>query len=75
VVDFLPRRWMFPPVEGHDSDDEVELRRASDEEPFSALAFKIMSDPFVGHVTPTFAFIPAFSKAWQLRYTTHEVNA
>ena len=31
--------------------EEVELRRASDDAPFSALAFKIMSDPFVGHVT------------------------
>ncbi|HET6145030.1 MAG TPA: elongation factor G [Candidatus Acidoferrales bacterium] len=51
VVDFLPSPLDVPPVEGTTSDDEVELRRASDEDPFSALAFKIMSDPFVGHVT------------------------
>src|SRR3979411_2092304 len=51
VVDFLPSPLDVPPVEGTTADDEVELRRASDEEPFSALAFKIMSDPFVGHVT------------------------
>jgi elongation factor G len=41
-----------PPLEGTNPlTDEVELRRASDDAPFSALAFKIMSDPFVGHVT------------------------
>jgi elongation factor G len=51
VVDFLPSPLDVPPVEGTTADGEVELRRASDDQPFSALAFKIMSDPFVGHVT------------------------
>jgi elongation factor G len=52
VVDFLPSPVDVPPVEGTNPDnDEVELRRAGDDQPFSALAFKIMSDPFVGHVT------------------------
>ena len=52
VVDYLPSPLDVPPVEGVDpANDEVLLRRASDDEPFSALAFKIMSDPFVGHVT------------------------
>jgi elongation factor G len=51
VVDFLPSPLDVPPVEGTTPDDEIELRRASDEQPFAALAFKIMSDPFVGHVT------------------------
>ena len=52
VIDFLPSPVDVPPVEGANPDtDEVELRRASDDQPFSALAFKIMSDPFVGHVT------------------------
>ncbi len=51
VVDFLPSPLDVPPVEGTTANDEVELRRASDDDPFSALAFKIMSDPFVGHVT------------------------
>ena len=51
VVDYLPSPLDVPPVEGTTPDDEVVLRRASDDEPFSALAFKIMSDPFVGHVT------------------------
>ncbi|SHF82911.1 elongation factor G [Caldanaerobius fijiensis DSM 17918] len=49
VVDFLPSPVDIPPVKGMlpDSDEEVE-RRASDDEPLSALAFKIMADPFVG---------------------------
>src|SRR6202158_3628185 len=51
VVDYLPSPLDVPPVEGTTSDDEVELRRASDDQPFAALALKIMSDPFVGHVT------------------------
>jgi elongation factor G len=52
VVDYLPSPVDVPPVEGMNPEsEEVELRRASDDQPFSALAFKIMSDPFVGHVT------------------------
>jgi elongation factor G len=52
VVDYLPSPIDVPPVEGVNPEtDETVLRRASDEQPFSALAFKIMSDPFVGHVT------------------------
>ena len=52
IVDYLPSPLDVPPVDGIDADkDEPVLRRASDEQPFSALAFKIMSDPFVGHLT------------------------
>src|SRR5579883_1331257 len=52
VVDYLPSPLDVPPVEGvNPGNDEPELRRAADDQPFSALAFKIMSDPFVGHVT------------------------
>ncbi len=52
VVDYLPSPLDVPPVEGTLPDsDEVVLRRASDDQPFSALAFKIMTDPFVGQVT------------------------
>jgi len=52
VIDYLPSPVDVPPVEGVNPDnDEPALRRASDDQPFSALAFKIMSDPFVGHVT------------------------
>jgi elongation factor G len=52
VVDYLPSPLDVPPVEGTDpATDQVVLRRAADDQPFAALAFKIMSDPFVGHVT------------------------
>src|ERR1700730_6707989 len=52
VVDYLPSPMDFPPVEGTTIDGaEPELRRASDDQPFAALAFKIMTDPHVGHLT------------------------
>ena len=52
VVDYLPSPLDVPPVEGQaPGSEEPLLRRASDDQPFSALAFKIMSDPYVGHVT------------------------
>ncbi len=52
VIDYLPSPMDVPPVEGTTLDgDDPELRRAADDQPFSALAFKIMTDPFVGHVT------------------------
>jgi len=52
VVDFLPSPVDVPPVEGMTPDgSEAELRRASDDQPFAALAFKIMTDPYVGHLT------------------------
>jgi len=52
IIDYLPSPLDVPPLEGINPDnDETVLRRASDDAPFSALAFKIMSDPFVGHVT------------------------
>src|SRR5579871_4418316 len=51
VVDFLPAPNDIPPVVGKDLDGKQVERRASDAEPFSALAFKIMNDPFVGTLT------------------------
>ncbi|MDF1496665.1 MAG: elongation factor G [Patescibacteria group bacterium] len=50
VVDYLPSPLDVPPMEGHDVDDpeKVIIRKPSDEEPFSALAFKVMTDPYVG---------------------------
>ena len=52
VIDFLPSPVDIPPVKGVDeSDDEKKLeRKADDNEKFSALAFKIMTDPFVGQL-------------------------
>jgi elongation factor G len=52
IVDYLPSPLDIPPVEGHKLDSEaVETRAPSDDAPFSALAFKIMNDPFVGTLT------------------------
>src|SRR6478672_1551064 len=52
VVDYLPSPLDVPPVDGTDVKGEKELvRHADDSEPFSALAFKIMSDPYVGKLT------------------------
>lgn len=50
VVDYLPSPLDIPPVEGTKPDDEEakELRKADDNEPFAALAFKVAADPFVG---------------------------
>jgi elongation factor G len=52
VVDFLPSPLDIPPVKGTDPDTGKEIeRKADDKQPFSALAFKIMTDPFVGQLT------------------------
>src|ERR687892_331986 len=52
VVDFLPSPLDVPPVHGRDPRTENELtRHAAADEPFSALAFKVMSDPYVGKLT------------------------
>ncbi|HEX6881198.1 MAG TPA: elongation factor G [Terriglobales bacterium] len=53
VVDFLPSPLDIPPVKGIDPDhkDKEVIRHADDKEPFAALAFKIMTDPFVGQLT------------------------
>ena len=54
VVDFLPSPLDIPPVEGIDPDSKDHAtitRKPSDDEPFAALAFKIMTDPFVGQLT------------------------
>ncbi len=52
VVDFLPAPTDVPAIRGHKPDSEELIeRRSRDEDPFSGLAFKIMSDPFVGSLT------------------------
>ena len=49
IVDFMPSPLDVPPISGINPDTEKEeVRHANDDEPFSALAFKIMTDPFVG---------------------------
>ena len=52
VIDYLPSPLDIPAIKGINPDtEEEETRPASDEEPFAALAFKIMTDPFVGRLT------------------------
>jgi elongation factor G len=51
VIEFMPSPVDIPPVKGELDNGEEAHRRASDEEPFSALAFKIMTDPYVGQLT------------------------
>jgi len=52
VVDFLPSPLDIPPVKGTDPNTNQTIeRKADDNEPFAALAFKIMTDPFVGQLT------------------------
>ncbi len=51
VVQFLPSPADIPPVEGFDMDEQLTTRPAEDNAPFSALAFKIMTDPYVGQLT------------------------
>ena len=64
IVDFLPSPLDIPPVKGTkpDTDEEIE-RKASDDEPFCALAFKIMADPFVGKL----AFFRVYSGTLPVR--------
>ena len=51
VIDFLPSPVDIPPVAGTDEDEQPVTRKADDGEKFSALAFKLMTDPFVGQLT------------------------
>jgi len=58
IVDYMPSPLDVPPMEGENPETgEIEIRKASDDEPFSALAFKIMTDPYVGKL----AFFRAYS--------------
>ena len=62
VIDYLPSPLDIPAIKGINPDtDEEETRPASDDEPFAALAFKIMTDPFVGRLT----FIRVYSGVLQ----------
>ncbi len=51
VVELMPSPLEVPPVEGHAEDGSIIVRHADDSEKFSALTFKLMTDPFVGQLT------------------------
>ncbi len=72
VVDYLPSPLDVPPIEGTSIDDPnvVLHRRSSDDEPFAALVFKIMTDPFVGQL----AFIRVYSGTLATGDTIYNVS-
>jgi len=51
IIEFMPSPIEMPDVKGIGDDDKPATRKASDDEPFSALAFKLLNDPFVGNLT------------------------
>ena len=51
VIELMPAPTDIPPVKGHLENDKEGERKASDDEPFAGLAFKIMTDPYVGQLT------------------------
>jgi elongation factor G len=51
IIEFMPSPVDMPDVKGIDPDGELTTRKANDDEPFAALAFKILNDPFVGNLT------------------------
>jgi elongation factor G len=51
VIEFMPAPTDIPPVKGTDENEQPVTRKADDDEKFSALAFKLMTDPFVGQLT------------------------
>jgi len=71
VVNFLPSPVDVPPVIGQKPGrKETDVRRAADDEPFSALAFKIMSDPYVGRLT----FVRVYSGTRRAGATAFNAN-
>ena len=71
VVDFLPSPADIPPVSGlHPRTGKTEKRSADDDEPFSALVFKIMTDPYVG----TLSFFRVYSGKTKVGSSVHNTN-
>jgi elongation factor G len=74
VVDFLPSPLDLPPTEGHRPGhaDDIEERKADDAEPFSALAFKVMTDPYVGKLTYIRVYSGSLQKGASISNTTKD---
>ncbi len=69
VVDFLPSPLDIPPIVGEDRAGNETSRKADDDEPFSAIAFKIMTDPHVGRLTYFRVYSGSFDKGTQILNT------
>ena len=63
-------RSMFPRFKASTQDEKRHTREASDDEPLSMLAFKVMNDPFVGYADLLLASTPASSRSWRARCST-----
>jgi len=70
VIDYMPSPIDIKPVEGEDEKGQPAFRKASDSEPFAALAFKIMTDPYVGQLT----FIRVYSGVLNSGDTVYNSN-
>ena len=76
VVDFLPSPVDLPPTQGtKPGKDEVLERKPDDTEPFSALAFKIMTDPYVGKLTYLRVYSGTLEKGDTVINTTKGIEA
>ncbi|MEZ5167628.1 MAG: EF-Tu/IF-2/RF-3 family GTPase [Acidimicrobiales bacterium] len=69
VLDYLPSPIDVPAIDGVDKAGEPAIRKPSDDEPFSALAFKIMTDPHVGRLTYFRVYSGTFNKGDQVLNT------
>ena len=74
VVDYLPSPLDLPPTQGHKpgKTDEVEERKADDGDAFSALAFKIMTDPYVGKLTYIRVYSGTLAKGGSVQNSTKD---
>ena len=74
VVDYLPSPLDLPPTEGHKpgKTEAIEERKADDADPFSALAFKIMTDPYVGKLTYIRVYSGTLSKGASIQNSTKD---
>jgi elongation factor G len=74
VVEYLPSPLDLPPTQGHKPGhpENVEERKADDAEPFSALAFKIMTDPYVGKLTYIRVYSGTLTKGASITNTTKD---
>jgi elongation factor G len=74
VVDFLPSPLDLPPTQGHKpgKPDEIEERKADDSDAFSALAFKIMTDPYVGKLTYIRVYSGTLAKGGSVQNSTKD---
>ncbi len=70
VVDYLPSPLEVPPAHGTTPKDEVVERKADDTDPFAALAFKIMTDPYVGKLTYIRVYSGSLTKGSSIQNST-----